>query len=237
MAPQSANQTQEIQANVSWQYLFHGQFQHLLLGLGLIAGALYLTQSSFQGQTFWGITDRQWAYWSIGLAVAHQVLTWLGWRLQLVAGGLSRLFGSWDMPFWAALFFPLLLARPLTVFGAGMSDFGSLAGPRAVHIAAGVVLLIPALYTFWSVRRYFGLARAMGGDHFRRKYREMPLVREGAFRYSSNAMYIFGFMLLWGIALLTGSQAALGLALFQHAYIWVHMYCTENPDIETIYNA
>jgi len=63
----------------------------------------------------------------------------------------------------------------------------------------------------------------------------MPLVKEGAFKYSSNAMYAFAFLLFWAIALLTGSRAALASALFQHAYIWVHMYCTENPDMEIIH--
>jgi protein-S-isoprenylcysteine O-methyltransferase Ste14 len=65
----------------------------------------------------------------------------------------------------------------------------------------------------------------------------MPLVREGAFKYSSNAMYAFAFLLFWAIAFLTGSQAALAVALFQHAYIWVHMYCTEDPDMRVIYES
>jgi len=27
----------------------------------------------------------------------------------------------------------------------------------------------------------------------------------------------------------------LAAALFQHAYIWVHYYCTEEPDMQLIY--
>jgi hypothetical protein len=49
-------------------------------------------------------------------------------------------------------------------------------------------------------------------------------------------MYTFAFLALWAIALLTGSRAALAGALFQHAYIWVHMYCTEAPDMRVIYS-
>ncbi len=56
-----------------------------------------------------------------------------------------------------------------------------------------------------------------------------------AFRYTSNAMYGVAFLGLWGIALLFGSWNALVIALFQHAYIWVHMYCTEAPDMARIY--
>ena len=61
------------------------------------------------------------------------------------------------------------------------------------------------------------------------------MVRQGAFRYSSNAMYALVFLGLWAIALLTRSQAALAVALFQHAYIWVHWYCTEQPDGVVLY--
>ena len=64
---------------------------------------------------------------------------------------------------------------------------------------------------------------------------DMPMVREGAFRHTSNAMYGLVFLGLWGIALLFGSWNALVVALFQHAYIWVHMYCTEAPDMRRIY--
>ena len=102
-------------------------------------------------------------------------------------------------------------------------------------MALGLILLVPSLYTVWSIERYFGVPRALGGDHFREKFREMPLVGEGAFKYSANAMYTFAFLLFWAIALIGGSQAALAFALFQHAYIWVHMYCTEGPDMRVIY--
>jgi hypothetical protein len=67
------------------------------------------------------------------------------------------------------------------------------------------------------------------------RYRAMPMVCEGAFKYSANAMYSFVFIGLWGIALLLGSQAALAVVLFQHAYIWVHWYCTEQPDEVVLY--
>ena len=110
-------------------------------------------------------------------------------------------------------------------------------GSRKIALLLGVVLLAPALYTLWSVGHYFGLARALGGDHFRVKYREMPMVREGAFRWTGNAMYALAFLGLWSIAFLTGSLGALSLALFQHAYVWVHYYCTEEPDMKLIYGS
>ena len=139
------------------------------------------------------------------------------------------------MVVWGGLFFPLMLLRPLLTIALGLSDFGSFAAPGGLQIAFGIILLIPAIYTGWSIEKYFGVPRALGGDHFRQSYREMALVKEGAFRYNSNAMYLFAFLLFWSIALFTGSRAALAAALFQHAYIWVHMYCTEAPDMQVIY--
>jgi len=106
---------------------------------------------------------------------------------------------------------------------------------REVGIATAVLLMIPAVYTFYSTLRYFGIRRAMGGDHFRKKYQKMPLVRKGAFKYSRNAMYLFGFFILYAIAMLFASLPALLVALFQHTYIWVHYHCTEKPDMALIF--
>jgi len=74
-----------------------------------------------------------------------------------------------------------------------------------------------------SVLVYFTIPRALGGDHFRDSYAAMPMVDQGAFRYTANAMYGIVFPGLWGIASLFGSWNALVVALFQHAYICGHM--------------
>jgi hypothetical protein len=75
----------------------------------------------------------------------------------------------------------------------------------------------------------------LGGDHFREKYRRMPLVKKGAFHCSGNAMYLYAFLLLWSIALLHQSHAALMAAGFQHLYIWVHYFTVEKPDMDLIF--
>lgn len=217
--------------------MFAGQLQHLLLLAGLIPGAVYLAQPALDGSTWLGISDTAWFWAAILVPVAHQIFVWLAFRTQLIFGSFTRLFGRSDMRVWGAIFLPFLLLRPLVVLGLGLADDGSLARFRGLQILLALILLALALYTFWSVARYFGLARALGGDHFRQKYREMPLVQEGAFKYSSNAMYTFGFLVLWSIALFTGSRAALAEALFQHAYIWVHMYTVEEPDMRVIYGS
>ena len=87
-----------------------------------------------------------------------------------------------------------------------------------------------------SVQRQFGMQRAAGADHFDSRYREMPLVEKGIFRFTSNGMYLFGFFLFWAVAVGFNSAAALVVAAFSHLYIWVHFYATEKPDMEFIYD-
>ena len=96
------------------------------------------------------------------------------------------------------------------------------------------IILIPAIYTFYSVKKYFTLKRALGIDHFDTSYRKLGLVREGIFKYTPNAMYIFGVMIVWIPALIFASKAALISALFNHAYLWVHYYTLELPDMKRI---
>jgi hypothetical protein len=218
----------DIQARLSWRHFFKGQLHHLLLALVLVPGALYLL-GPVEAET------QRAATLLIALVVAHQVVVWLVWRAQLCFGALTRLVGRADLAVWSAIFFPFLAARVAGTVLIGRLDGGSLGGPRGLHVIGGVALLAQALYTGWSVIRHFGLIRAVGADHFRDRYRRMPLVTEGAFRVSENAMYTFGFLALWGLALLFASRAALALALFQYAYIWVHWYCTEQPDLALLY--
>jgi hypothetical protein len=87
------------------------------------------------------------------------------------------------------------------------------------------------------VGKYFGLKRALGIDHFDPAYRKIPFIRQGIFKYTSNGMYKFAFLLLWAVGLLFLSEAALLVAAFSHLYIWVHYYCTELPDIRRIYDS
>src|SRR5215471_4463341 len=219
------------------RFVFEGQLQHIMLLAVLIPGAWYLASPALNGTAWLGVPDTSWFYAVICIAVIQQIVGWFVFRTQLVFSLFSRLFGKYDMVVWGMIFFPLLLLRPLLTLGLGIADSGSLGQLRGLQIIMGIILLAPALYTGWSIGKYFGITRALGGDHFRQQYREMPLTKAGAFRYSSNAMYTFGFLLLWAIALLTGSRSALVAALFQHAYIWVHMYCTEEPDMRIIYGS
>jgi hypothetical protein len=227
----------------SLRYLLKGQAAHAALALLLVAVAYALaapelgpaSSATSSGDVWLGADDRCWFWLSIAVALVHQGIVALVFRAQLGWSTLTRIFGRHDLLVWGIVFMPLLIARPLLILATALADAGSLALPPWLATALGIALLPPVLYAAWSVARYFGLARAVGGDHFRLHYREMPMVREGAFSWTSNAMYLIIFLGLWSIALICRSQVALVAALFQHGYIWVHFLATEKPDMELMY--
>ena len=224
----------EFPRAASASYFFRRQGIHLLFLAALLPVAWGLAAPAL-GQASWrGWSDDLWFALCLGEAVAHQVYVWIAWRAQLGWRVFTRAFGHRDLAVYGAVFFPLLLLRVVLVAAVSAAGAGSLRLPLGLAVGLGAFLLVPALYTGWSVGRYFGFARAAGGDHFRRKYRELPLVRQGAFAWTPNAMYALGFLGLWSIALLSRSHAGLVAALFQHAYIWVHYACTEEPDMELL---
>jgi hypothetical protein len=221
----------------STRFFFKNQGFHLVAGVILIVLARRLAHPVLNDGSWLGIADVNWFWLAISLTVVHQVLVWLVFRGQLGWTILTRWFGKKDLSVWGLVFLPLLIVRPFLLLGLAISDRGSLGLKSSTGWVLGFGLLLPTFFTFWSVGKYFGVARALGGDHFRLKYRAMPLVRRGAFRWSRNAMYAFAFLGLWSIALFANSAAALILAIFEHAYVWVHYYATEKPDMELIYGS
>ena len=129
----------------------------------------------------------------------------------------------------------LLVSRLLSVLALAIANHGTISVSPAVGWIASLLLAIPIVYLFYSVARYFTFRRAMGIDHFDASYRDLPLVRQGIFRFTPNAMYVFGFLVLWIPGLALRSEAALWLALFNHLYIWVHYYTIEFPDLRRLY--
>lgn len=218
------------------EYFFYRQIWHMISLLVLVLVAWHYA-APVLGNGFWlGIRDVTWFWMAIGVPITHQVMVWIVFRLQLGWGTLSRTFGKYDLLVWAVIFLPLLIARIIVLVGLARANSNTLGLSHNIAYPIAIVLMIPAVYTLWSVFRYFGVIRAIGADHFRISYRNMSLVKEGIFKWNSNAMYAFAFFILWSIALFHGSQAALAGALFQHAYIWVHYFCTEKPDMRIIYD-
>ncbi len=218
-------------------FFLRGQALHLLFLVALVPIAWALAAPALADGEWLGVSDTGWFALCVAEAVFHQTYVWLCWRAQLRWQAFTRAFGRADFAVYATIFYLLLLLRPALIAAVAAADAGTLALSPTSASALATLLALPAIYTSWSVRRYFGFARAAGGDHFRARYREMPLVDRGAFAWTPNAMYTFSFLGLWAIALFGHSHAALVAALFQHAYIWVHYLSTERPDMELLYGA
>jgi hypothetical protein len=207
------------------------------LGIELVAAVVLGTVAWWvadPGGGWLGWPGQTWMAAAIGVPVIHQLVVAVGWRAELFDRWFTRHFGDRALVVFGGLFFPLFLLRPVLVLGVALADRGSLWTPGTASFVTAAVLAAPALWTFGSVIRYFGIRRALGVDHFDPGLDE-PLERRGAFAVVPNAMYALGFLALWAIAVAAGSQAALAAAGFQHAFIWAHYWSVERPDMQVIY--
>jgi len=207
--------------------LWTGQRLHVIC-LALLLVLVYLMWTTL-GRPF------PLAFWcAIACPVIHQVYVWLTWRLELQNSLISKSIGFHG---FLIIFFLLFATRFISLFILAWIDKGSLGLNSALMVTLTVLLAVPGIYAMYSVRRYFGMARAAGADHFDTRYRSMPLVKQGIFRYTSNGMYLYAFLLFWAIATGFNSSTALTVAAFSHLYIWAHYFATEKPDMDFLYNA
>lgn len=212
-----------------------GQLLHLVLLAALLAGVVALAHGGVLAGSFLGVTTPVWLWASVLAAILHQVYVAFTWRAELHHKLLTRWFGARAFSRYRAAFVALILLRPLTLIVLAISNRGTLPIPPALGVAIAVVCFLPGMWLLHSIRRYFTFDRAFGIDHFDPAWRHVPLVREGIFGVVPNAMYVLGFLALWGVACLLRSQAALLVAAFEHLYIQVHYLCTERPDMRVIY--
>ena len=219
-----------------WKY----QGIHLISLLFLLVGVYFViiyTPEVISGE-LWDFPTLYWLILALLVPILHQVYVVLCWRLELHGKKLTSWFGEKAFTIYKRWFTILILARPITLILLAISNKNTLGLDSTLSYILAIILLLPAIYLFYSVRRYFGFDRAFGIDHFEpEKYRNEPLVKKGIFRYTDNGMYTFGFLLLYLPGLIWLSKAALLIAIFQHLYIWVHHYCTEKPDMRFIYDA
>jgi hypothetical protein len=172
-------------------------------------------------------------FWSaVAFPVLHQIYVWLTWRLEFKNSAISKSIGFTG---YLIAFFFLFGGRFVSLIFLAWLDHDSLGLHIYPRVFFTILLILPGIYAMYSVKRYFGMARAAGADHFYPRFREMPLVNQGLFRFTNNGMYIYAFFLFWAIAVGFNSSAALLVTAFSHVYIWVHFYSTEKPDMEYLY--
>ena len=218
--------------------VFKHQIGHaILLGVLLISINIIISLdlTLLSGKKF-GMDTKNWMLIAILVPVIHQKYVLVCWRLELHHKSLTKTFASSAFNLFKLGFGLLFVLRLLTIIVLAIANQNSLhVHSIFVYILSGVFAFL-SLYTLYSVRKYFSIDRAMGIDHFEPdKYKAIPFVKKGMFKYSSNSMYVFGLLILWIPGLLLLSKAALIVAIFNHTYIWVHYYFVELPDIKVIY--
>jgi hypothetical protein len=207
--------------------IWTGQFLHIV-GLAILI-ALVSVAWRFLGEPF------PVAFWSaIAFPVLHQVFVWLAWRLELRFQTTSHTIGFRG---YVAIFFLLFGGRFVSLIVLAWLDRSSLSLQFLPQTVITILLSLLGVYAMYSVKRYFGFARAAGGDHFDSRYRDLPMVSKGIFRITNNGMYLYAFLLFWAIAVGFNSSAALTVAAFSHAYIGIHFYATEKPDMDFLYGS
>ena len=217
---------------------FERQLEHLTSLIVLVFGVYWASRAEdVLSGSLYGLDTAFWFWLAIAIPITHQVFVWITWRAELHYSTITRTFGERGFIYYSVVFMILLVARPISITFLAISNQGSLQiDPRVLYIIA-LVLLVPILYSFYSLVKYFSGKRALGIDHFDSGYRGKPLVRKGIFKYVNNSMYVFGLLILWLPGLLLASKAALLAALFSHIYIWVHYFTVELPDMRVIYGS
>jgi hypothetical protein len=174
-------------------------------------------------------------FWvAVFFPIVHQVFVWLAWRLEFRSAATSKIIGFRG---YFVIFFVLFGGRFVSLFVLAWADRGSLHLGAFRQISITIIFTVIGIYAMYSVLRYFGLKRAAGADHFDSRFRDMPFVKQGIFRFTNNGMYLYAFLLFWAIAIGFNSSAGIAVAAFSHAYIWVHFYSTEKPDMDYIYSS
>jgi protein-S-isoprenylcysteine O-methyltransferase Ste14 len=221
-----------------WKLVFEKQYLHysFLIVFTIVVLLIARLKPLLIGE-FIGLSAFIWLCLGIASAALHQIFVWFCWRTQLHISLLTRIFDRHAFFYYGAGFVLLAVFRYFTIVALAIANKNSLPVSNSVLNSLAIVAAIPVVYLFYSVIKYFGFERALGADHFYESYQNKPLVTQGIFRYSRNAMYTFGFLLAWIPGFLTASSAALLLAMFNNLYIWVHYYATEKPDMVRIYGA
>lgn len=210
-------------------------FLSLLILFVVVYFCLRLDPTLLSGELY-GMSTRFWFILAFTAPILHQVYVLLCWRSELLHGSMTKLFGKRAFALFKLGFAILFLSRLLTIIALALSNSSTLNINALVAYLIASTLFIPSAYLFYSVKKYFGMDRAFGIDHFHpEKYKNEPFVEKGIFRYTTNGMYIYGFFILYIPGFLLLSKAALLVALFNHIYIWAHFYFTELPDIKVIY--
>ena len=212
-------------------FFFKGQIWHLGVTIVLFyIGAQFVDLES-NSNTFIGISALNWFIIAMSIPLIHQTYVWICWRSELCWKSISSSIGFKG---YLIVFFILIILRFSAVVLCFV-DYGSLYTPGWFAWVLSIIVFIPGAYTMYSVKKYFGFMRAAGADHFDPKYRDMAFEKRGIFKWSSNAMYVFGLAVPFAFATAAGSQSMFIVAVYSYISIWLHYFFTEKEDFKIVY--
>jgi len=213
------------------KFFFKHQIWHLGGTIVLFYIGTQLVDLESNTNSFLGISLLNWFTIAMSIPIIHQAYVWICWRSELCWKSISNTIGFKG---YLIIFFILIILR-LSAIVVCFVDYGSLYKPGILAWVISIILFIPGAYTMYSVKKYFGFLRAAGADHFDPKYRDMSFEKRGIFKWSPNAMYLFGIGIPFAFAVATGSQSMFIVAIYTYISIWLHYFCTEREDFKIIY--
>ena len=215
------------------KFFFKHQIWHLGGTILLFYIGAQLVDLDANTNTFLGISALNWFMIAMSVPIIHQAYVWICWRSELCWQSISNTI---RFKGYVIIFFILIISR-LSAIVLCFIDYGSLYKPELWTWILSIILFIPGAYTMYSVKKYFGFLRAAGEDHFDPKYKDMPFEKRGIFKWSPNAMYVFGIGIPFAFVVATGSQSMFIVAIYTYISIWLHYFCTEKEDFKVIYKA
>ncbi len=215
------------------KFFFKHQIWHLGGTILLFYIGAQLVDLDANTNTFLGISALNWFMIAMSVPIIHQAYVWICWRSELCWQSISNTI---RFKGYVIIFFILIISR-LSAIVLCFIDYGSLYKPELWTWILSIILFIPGAYTMYSVKKYFGFLRAAGEDHFDSKYKDMPFEKRGIFKWSPNAMYVFGIGIPFAFAVATGSESMFIVAIYTYISIWLHYFCTEKEDFKVIYKA
>ena len=212
-------------------FFFKNQIWHLGGTIVLFYIGTQIINFEDNTNTLFGMNTKTWFMFSMFIPLIHQAYIWICWRAELCWKTITNTIGFKSC---VTIFFIIGLLR-FSSIGLCIVDYGSLYKPGVLTWALAIIIFIPGAYTMYSVRKYFGFLRAAGADHFFEEYKNIPFEKRGIFKWSSNAMYLFGIAIFLSFAVFSGSKAGFIFAIYSYISIWLHYFCTEKEDFKVIY--
>jgi len=212
-------------------FFFKHQIWHIGGLIVLYYVALQMVDFETYSNVFIGISAKSWFLFAMMTPLLHQGYVWLCWRSELCWKTISKTIGFKG---YVLIFFPIAILRFSSV-GLCFADYGTWFTPGWIAWGISVPIFVLFVYTMYSVKKYFGLMRATGIDHFDLSYKDKPFERRGIFKWTPNAMYVFTIPIFFGFAISTGSKAMFVFAVYTYIGVWLHYFCTEKEDFKVIY--